>query len=544
MNLLAHKLLVGGTFSVALLWLHGVASVAAEQPGPIQTAIALDKQLAAEVDLAHKTKWCDDEVYLRRVTLDLLGRNPTIEEITLFALDPAPSKRATVVQKLLADEAYGENWGRYWRDVIMYRRSEERALVAAGALQEFVATELNKNTSWDKIAAAFITAEGNVAEDGATGLIMAQQGRPEETTAEVARIFLGIQILCAQCHDHPTDRWKREQFHELTAFFPRVAVRPIRVDGKQRGFEVVGEDNFRRFARPMNDNRFRGTAEHRMPDLDDPTADGKLMQPVFFVTGQKLSNGADDEARRETLAKWLTSERNPWFAKAITNRLWSELVGEGFYEPVDDLGPDRECFAPKSLDLLAGQFAVSGYNVKWLFTTIMATDAYQRRSMQHRSPDAQPFNANIAQRLRADQVYNNLIATLGLSDNSPGGGRGVYGFARTPRNSFALIFGYDPSIARDEVAGSIPQALAMMNSPAINGAISARGRTALARLVSEIKDDRALVVELYLKTLSREPSESEVTTCLNHVKEVNSRAEAFEDLQWALINSTEFLHRK
>ncbi len=541
---LPQKWLAAGVLCGTLLIASRGSTQAADKPGPIQTATAIDRQLAAEVSLSNKAKWCDDEVYLRRVTLDLLGRNPTIDEITLFALDPSPGKRATVVPKLLASEAYGENWGRYWRDVIMYRRSEERALVAASALQEYLAKELNQNTSWDKIAAAFITAEGNVTEDGATGLIMAQQGRPEETTAEVARIFLGIQIQCAQCHDHPTDRWKREQFHELTAFFPRVAVRPIRVDGQQRGFEVVGEDNFRRFGRAMNDNRFRGTAEHRMPDLDDPAADGKLMQPVFFITGQKLSSGTNDDARRETLANWLTGDKNPWFAKAIVNRLWSELVGEGFYEPIDDMGPDRECSAPQTLDLLAGQFVASGHDVKWLLTTIMATDAYQRRSTQRRNPDQQPFNANVAQRLRSDQIYNNLIATLELPDRSTAPGRGNYGFARSPRNAFSLTFGYDPSLPRDEVAGSIPQALAMMNSPAVNGAINARGRTALGRMVSEIRDDRALIVEIYLKTVSREPSESEITTCLAYVKEVNSRAEAFEDLQWALINSTEFLHRK
>lgn len=532
-----NALLVG-----TLLWGH--VTLAAEPPASQQVATAIDQSLASEVDLAEKSKPCDDEVYLRRVTLDVIGRNPTIEEITVFALDPSPGKRAHVVARLLADDQYGENWGRYWRDVIMYRRSEDRALLASGALQEFVATELNKNTSWDKIAAAFITAEGNVTENGATGLFMAQQGRPEETTAEVARIFLGIQIQCAQCHDHPTDRWKREQFHELTAFFPRVAVRPVRVDGQQRGFEVVGEDNYRFGGRPMNDNRFRGTAEHRMPDLDDPTAPGKLMQPVFFVTGQKLSSGAKDDDRRDTLAKWLTDEENPWFAKAIVNRLWSELVGEGFYEPVDDMGPDRECSAPKTLDLLAQQFVASGHDVKWLMTTILATDAYQRSSTKRRDPDEQPFTANVAQRLRSDQLYNNLIATLELPDASGGPGRGVYGFARGPRNTFAQTFGYDPSVSRDEVSGSIPQALAMMNSPVVNAAINARGRTALSRLLSEIKDDRALIAELYLKTVAREPSESEITTCLAYIQEVNSRAEAFEDLQWALVNSTEFLHRK
>jgi hypothetical protein len=529
---------------LGLAWLVVATAAFADKPGPVQTAIQVDKQLAAETAGAPKVKWANDETYLRRVTLDLLGRNPTVEEITAFTIDPAPTKRIKVVEKLIDDPAFGSNWAKYWRDVIMYRRSEDRALIASNALTTYLTKEFNENTSWDKIATSFLTAEGDVTENGATALFMAQQGRPEETTAEVARIFLGIQIQCAQCHDHPTDRWKREQFHQLTAFFPRVAVRPVR-DGDKRSFQVVGSDpNGRMPVGPMNGNRNRGTAEHYMPDLENPTARGKLMTPVFFVTGQKLSLGTKDEARRETLASWMTSEQNQWFSKAFVNRVWSELVGEGFYEPVDDMGPDRECSAPKTLELLSQQFFASGYDVKWLFNTIMATEAYQRQSAKRREPNEQPFSANVAQRLRADQIYANLVEVLGLPDGPGGGGRGPYGFRGGPRGLFGQVFGYDPSERRDEIAGSIPQALAMMNSPIVNMSITARGRTPLAKLLNRTKDNREAVVELYLNTLAREPSESEIETCLAYVKQVGVRADAFEDLQWALVNSTEFIHRK
>jgi hypothetical protein len=230
------------------------------------------------------------------------------------------------------------------------------------------------------------------------------------------------------------------------------------------------------------------------------------------------------------------------------NRLWSELVGEGFYEPVDDMGPDRTCHAPKTLDQLSAAFNASGHDLKWLFTTITATEAYQRNSQGRRSPDQVPFAANVPQRLRADQVTANVTAVLGGPTSSfgrgrggPGGGFGALGGFRNP---LAAAFGYDPSTPRDEVAGSIPQALAMMNSPQVNQGINARGRTSLARLVSTIKDDRELITEIYLKTLAREPSESEITTCLLYLEEVGDRSDAIEDIQWALVNSTEFLHRK
>ncbi len=168
---------------------------------------------------------------------------------------------------------------------------------------------------------------------------MAHLGNPEEVTAEVSRIFLGIQIQCAQCHDHRTDRWKREQFHELTAFFPRLAVKRSN-NGDQRAFRVQGDDKAGGKRAPGAADNV--TLEHHMPDLNDPQAEGKLMQPVFFATGQKLELGMSDAERRATLAKWLTAPEDVYFSQAFVNRLWAELVGRGFAEPVDDMGPDHK----------------------------------------------------------------------------------------------------------------------------------------------------------------------------------------------------------
>src|SRR5262249_9266542 len=146
-----------------------------------------------------------------------------------------------------------------------------------------------------------------------------------------------------------TDRWKREQFHQLAAFFPRVTVRPQQEP--QRTFLVVGV-NFERPGRRGN-QRPGGKMEHYMPDLKDPSAKGTRMNPVFFATGQKLEPGTSDTERRETIARWITAPKNEWFAKAFVNRIWAELVGEGFYEPIDDLGPDKDCTAPQTMTLLA-----------------------------------------------------------------------------------------------------------------------------------------------------------------------------------------------
>ena len=515
-------------------------------PDADETAYEVDRLLATETAVPDRpTPLTADEVYLRRVFLDLVGQPPTTDDVLAFSFSTESRKRAKIVEQLLQDDGYGKNWANYWRDVLLYRRTDERALLVTSAVERHLADELNKNVAWDKIATSFVTASGDASERGDTALIMAQFGKPEDVVAEISRIFMGIQIQCAQCHDHPTDRWKREQFHQLAAFLPRVAVRPQR-EGTKRTFLVTANDRPARRRRTNNNNRYAGTLEHFMPDLDDPSSKGTEMQPVFFVTQQKLSFGTNDAERRSQLASWVTSAENPWFAKALVNRIWAELVGEGFYEPIDDLGPDRDCSAPRTMDYLANAFVASGHDLKWLYRTITATAAYQRQSRSRRDFDGEPFQANCPQRLRGDQLFDSLVAALDLQDRLPqrAARSGPSRRRNSPRAVFNLGFGYDPSEPREEVKSSIPQALAMMNSPFINQAINARRPDGLGALLRKHSDSKDALVELYLGTLSRGPSPKELRTCLTYVRKVGDRFEAFEDIQWALINSTEFLHRK
>lgn len=531
--------------SLLLLALTVAFAPFARAADPQQAAAEVDRRLQNEL-LAdqHPAPPADDQTFLKRVFLDIVGKPPTPNDIVAFSLDSRPNKRQAVVDRLLQQNEYGENWSKYWRDVILFRRSEDRALLGARALQSFLEEKLNEGAGWDEVATRFITASGDIREDGSTGLIMAQFGQPEETVAEISRIFMGIQIQCAQCHDHPTDKWTREQFHQLAAFFPRVAVRPNRMSD-QRTFLVTVTDRkpFRR--RTNANNRYVGTLEHRMPNLENPAEEGKLMEPVFFVTGDKLDSGARDAERREALAKWITGDDNPWFARAYVNRMWAELVGEGFYDPVDDIGPERECSAPDTLDYLATQFVASGHDPRWLIRTITATEAYRRESRDRRTLEQAPFLANCSQRLRGDQLFDTLLSALDIREtqfNRRGGGGG-YGQAG-PRNLFNSVFSYDPSERREEVESSIPQALALMNSPLIENAIDGNRRGGLGKLLRENTDNKVVLNELYLRTLARQPSDNELTVCLTHIRQVKDRKEAFEDILWSLVNSTEFLHRR
>jgi hypothetical protein len=512
------------------------------QPSAAAVAREIDASLAAEV-FSKETKLAppaSDEVFLRRLWLDVVGDVPTPEETIAFVLDPSDQKRQQVVSELLDQPAYGQNWSRYWRDVIFYRALDERSKIARLAMETDLTKRLNENVPWDRIASEFITARGDVLENGSTAIVMAQDGRTEETTAEVSRILLGIQIQCAQCHDHPYDDWRREQFHELAAFFPRVGIKPVR-EVTRRSFAVIGED---KPSRP-NDNNNRPQPEHFMSDLEDPDAKGTEMQPRFFLTGDSLPLGTTDRERRQQLAEWLTE--SPWFATALVNRIWSELVGEGFYETIDDLGPDREPTAPATVKILADRFRDSGYDLKWLLSTICQTEAYGRASWPRRGPTDTPFTANVPQRLRSDQLLNAIYTALEVEEEPARTGKQrVFkpGRRMRARQQFDDVFGYDPSIAREEVGSSIPQVLALMNSPQLNQLIATRKKSRLQRLLEEVSDDEQLVVELYLRWLCRQPSDEEVAQALAHRRSVDRRAEAFEDLQWALLNSAEFQHRR
>jgi len=177
----------------------------------------------------------------------------------------------------------------------------------------------------------------------------------------------------------------------LAAFFPRIGIRP-ETPGDPRSFAVVSLNRPRQKRVPGQPEE--ATLEHFMPDLNRPDAEGKQMRPVFFVTGQQLDLGLEDLQRREKLAEWMTGDTNRWFAKAMVNRLWSELVGHGFYEPVDDMGPDRQPIAPQAFEALSAGFIESRYDLKWLFRTITATAAYQRESRSRYDEQSAPFAAS------------------------------------------------------------------------------------------------------------------------------------------------------
>jgi hypothetical protein len=499
------------------------------QPGEIDRLIARELE-QTKVKPAQVT---GDEQFIRRVTLDLTGQLPMPADVTEFAADKDPRKRAKLIDRLLDSEEYAQHWARYWRDVVSAKISDLRGQLAFRAFEPWMAEQLKKNTSWGEMVQAMLTASGTVqfnepGKNGAVSFLASRFGADAapELAAETSRVFLGIQIQCAQCHNHPSDVWKRQQFHELAAYFPRVQARPVRGQGRFGGFQL--------FSRP------RG--EYFMPDKSDPKK-RSIVQPRF-LTGEAPGNNLTDQERRKALADCVVNKKNYWFAAAFVNRIWGELLGQGFYQPVDDLGPQKEAVFPSVITRLAGAFQGSNYDIKGLFRAIMNSQTYQRQIRLGASADDHLlFAACYPTRLRADALWHSLVDVLGTMGQAPqrGGRRAIrFNFLQGFEGVFKQEFRFDPSLKADEVEHSVPQALLMMNSPVINQRIRAQGTNLLARILKAYpKDDDALRM-VYLRTLSRKPTERELAKCQKYLKKVDNRAEAFEDILWALLNSTEF----
>ena len=321
--------------------------------------------------------------------------------------------------------------------------------LVANALEADLSDWLNENRPWNEIATEFITAHGDVREVGGTAIMMAQDGQTEEIAAEVSRIFLGVQIQCAQCHDHPYDRWKREAVPRTGGVLPAHG-RAAGARSHQAEFRSGGAGSFRPQP-PRQQCRKAPTAEHLMPDLEDPQAPGTQMEAEVLPHQRDACPGArPTNSARMQLAEWLTE--NEWFATAVVNRLWAELVGEGFYHADRRHRPrSRTDGSRGGRSCLTDEFRESGYDVKWLIATICQTEAYQRESRPRRELATRPSPRTCRSGCGA------ISCTTRCSRRSiieraaaAAAGRCCVAMQGTPRGQFGDVFGYDPSVPREE----------------------------------------------------------------------------------------------
>lgn len=465
------------------------------------TSEDLDKQLEQSVAKGTSTplaKIVDDETFLRRASLDLTGHLPTRTEMREFLADKDPKKRSKLIDRLLTTEAYARKWGRYWRSVVFYESAAPRNSVNPQAFEDWLTQEFKQGTTWDLIVAQMLSAapqrirdrqpqdNGWEQDHGPNNFILACERKPEEIASQTARLFMGISIGCAECHDHPFDQWKRLQFHEMAAFFSN------------------------------------GT--YYMTDQYDPSQ--RTAVQARFLLGEKPPEFLKGDHRRVAMAGYLMyNPNNYWFARAFVNRMWNELVGDGFYA-VDSLGPDKEVTHVLVVNRLASAFRQQGFDIRWLFKTIMNTRTYQRESRTIEK-NADLFTAVRPTRLRPYEVADNLESLLGEAGRL--------------QRAVEQAFDQNPSIPQRDLEGTMQQALLLMNNPQIQGKL---GQTPLAKDLAKIKSDEELIREAFWGVLARTPTAVEINRYKQHFQRTGNRSEAIEDLLWVLVNSAEFLTKR
>lgn len=499
----------------------------------------------------------DDEQFIRRVMIDVCGRLPTADEVSGFVSDGDSKKRELLIDRLLESDDYAAHWARYWSDVISVRVSIYMRR-NAHIFEEWLFEQLKANKGWGEIVKAIITADAvlsdtarwpnknasfeerapQVAKDGATFFVSThyyEKTRPEaavDLAAETARVFLGIQLQCAQCHDHPREQWKRVQFHQLAAYFARSGGRP-----RPQGKGAVG--NWTQVYYPEG--------EYEMPDQYE--TDKVFITHPAFLDGKAPAENLTDQERRASIASQLIDKQNYWFAAAFVNRIWGELMGQAFSQPVDDMGPQKSAVFRSVQTRLTGAFRATDYDIKSLLRALLNTETYQRQFRLGESADEHLNFTAASPRQMQPGVLWKTIETVFAAEPAAAAEKDASAESAATKPSrvfaqpmgqeadFLAEFDYDLSLKPEK---SLTQVLVMMNSYLVNGRIPAYGNNLLVRVLRDYPDDNEALRALYLKVLARRPTDKEMTICQKYIAETGKRAPAFEDILWSLLNSPEF----
>jgi hypothetical protein len=381
-------------------------------------------------------------------------------------------------------------------------------------LASWLAEGFNSNKPWDKLVAELLTSTGTQEQNGATTYFLAHRS-PDRLTDNVCRVFLGIQLQCAQCHNHPYTSWKRTEYWGMAAFFAKVD------DGAPKKLAKGGTPNVIEAATVMT---------KRLPD-------SSLDTPPKLLEGETPKLNSKDPYR-PVLARWLTAAENRYFARAMVNRVWFQFFGRGLVNPVDNLSDENAPSHPELFDALAQQFVRSGFDVKYLVRAICNSQAYQRCSAPASTAGATEV-AYVSMAMKAltpEQLFDSLSTILGTPEiKKKGSGTKVKGPPAGSREAFVEFFhpseGADPS----EYPSGIPQVLRLMNSD-----WTARTTAFVSRTV-RAGEPAANVERLFLATVSRRPTASESRRLTEYLQANSSdTARAYSDIVWALLNSSEF----
>lgn len=477
----------------------------------------------------------DDATFLRRVYLDIVGKIPPVGETREFLADTDPDKRTKLVDQLLDSPAYVAHFAAMWRDILLPEATtnlEVRFVVPS--FEAWLRRRFLDNVAYDQLVRELVTAQ--VANDAMpqpfapnqqqaaspVGFYVAKQVKPENLAAASARMFLGVRIECAQCHDHPFDNWKQEQFWSYASFFA--------------GLGREGADP---------DNPFAGSIKELLErrELTIPVK-GTVVQAAFLTGEKPVWKPAGP---RTTLAEWITSRDNPWFARALVNRIWGHFFGTGLIDPIDDFSSENKPSHPELLDELAREFVAHDFDLKFLIRVMVLTRAYQLGSEQTDESQANPrlFGKMPIKGLTPAQLFDSIAQATGYFERRAERDQtNIFNNEASPRSQFLEAFSDNSETSREQNT-TVLQALQMMNGQFIADATGLDRSATLSAVVNfPLLTPQERIEALYLAALVRPPRPQELERMLKHVESYGNTSEtskAYGDIFWALLNSSEFL---
>jgi hypothetical protein len=502
----------------------------------------VDKHILAKLKMLsiQPSDICTDQEFVRRAYMDLCGILPSAQEVKTFLDSKERDKRARLINALLERPEYADLWTLKWSDVF---RSTRKTIELKGTFvfQKWLHSHIAKNTPLDTIIHDMITARGSTFANPAANYYRIARD-PSNLAETTAQLFLGIRMQCAKCHNHPFERWTQDDYYSLAAFFARV---------KQRRDPVEPGD-----AQKKNGAEYIYVL--RSGEVVQPRT-GRTMPPRFMGDHEVPKIPAETD-RREILANWLTSAKNPFFAKSLVNRVWYHLNGRGIVDPVDDFRDSNPSANDELLDALAKDFIDHKFDVKHLIRTIMASRTYQLSAQTNdfNKEDNKYFSHAVTKLHTAEELFDALCYVTDVPERFPGvplGTRAVQLPDGEVNNPFLKTFGQP---ARElacecerESDSNLAQALQLINGPAVNDRLR-NPNNRIGKLLAKKMPERDILNELFLVALSRQPTAADAKAMLEHVNNDpmahRPRAEAekrkaWEDVLWALINSKEFLFR-
>jgi len=480
---------------------------------------------------------CEDATFLRRVSLDIAGRLPTVEETRAFLSSTDSDRRDCLIESLLSSPDYADYFANKWTAVLRNKRDDTSDITANFAFHSWVRDGLLANKPYDQMVRELLAATGTIADNPAVAWYK-RVLEPQQQLEDVAQLFLGVRMQCAQCHHHPFERWSQNDYYSLGAFFSRVGRKPTAT----RGEDVIFHK--------------RGMAQLENKKTKIPVKPAVLGGPALAI--------AQDEDPRLKLADWMSDKSNPFFAKSLVNRYWKHFFKRGLVEPEDDIRETNPATNPELLEALANHFVASGYDLKAVVRVITQSHTYQLSAIPnaYNGVDRQNFSHYYPKRLQAEVLLDALDQLTGAKTDFPDLPPGTRAIA-LPDNSynrsspFLKVFGRPEGASVCECervqSPSLAQSLHLMNASDVKSKLNTpNGRADLLSKSNQPESEK--VREMYLAAYSREPSAEELKVAEAYVARprvdsegkpldpARAKREAYEDLLWAIINTKEYLY--